>query len=111
MKDFLKFVREQGVVGLAVGLVLGTAVKGLVDQLVASFIDPLIGFAIGDKGGLDDAKYTLVVGSRTAEFAWGKFVSVSIQFVAVAAFVYFAVRAFKVDQEAVKEMSKESAKG
>jgi large-conductance mechanosensitive channel len=111
MKDFIAFVKEQGIIGLAIGLVLGTAVKGVVDQLVQSFVDPLIGLIVGDRGGLDDAKYTLVVGSRSADFAWGKFVSVSIQFLAIAALVYLAVRFLRVNQDAVKEMSKESAKG
>jgi large conductance mechanosensitive channel protein len=111
LKDFITFVREQGIVGLAIGLVLGVAVKGVVDQLVASFIDPLIGMIVGDRGGLEAAKFTLTIGSRTGEFAWGKFVSVSIQFCAVALIVYLAVRLLKVNRDEVKEMSKESAKG
>jgi large-conductance mechanosensitive channel len=111
LTEFVIFVREQGIVGLAIGLVLGVAVKGVVDQLVASFIDPLIGMIVGDRGGLEAAKYSLTIGSRTGEFAWGKFVSVSIQFCAVALVVYFAVRLLKVNRDEVREMSKESAKG
>jgi large conductance mechanosensitive channel protein len=110
-EEFITFIREQGIVGLAVGLVLGTAVKEVVSQLVESFVNPLIGLVVGDRAGLEGAKYTLNVGSRSAEFAYGKFLSVSIQFVAVAAVVYLAVRLLKVDRDAVKEMSKESAKG
>ncbi|MFO0680379.1 MAG: MscL family protein [Polyangiaceae bacterium] len=109
--EFVAFVREQGIVGLAVGLVLGVAVKGVVDQLVASFIDPLIGMIVGDRGGLEAAKFTLTLGDRTGEFAWGKFASVCIQFAAVALVVFFAVRLLKVNADDVKEMSKESAKG
>ena len=30
---FMQFIREQNVVGLAVGLILGTAAKGLIDTL------------------------------------------------------------------------------
>lgn len=111
VKDFVTFVKEQGIVGLAIGLVLGSSVKTMVDQLVESFVNPLIGLAVGDRGGLEEAKFTVVVAGRTADFAWGKFASVSIQFVAVATIVFFAVRFLKVDADAVKEMSKESAKG
>jgi large conductance mechanosensitive channel protein len=111
LREFVIFVREQGIVGLAIGLVLGTAVKTVVDQLVKSFIDPAIGMLVGDRGGLEEAKYTLVIGNRSGEFMWGKFVSTSIQFIAVAMVVYLAVRLLKVDRDAVKEMSKESAKG
>lgn len=110
-RDFLEFVREQGIVGLAVGLVLGVAVKGVVDQLVESFVNPIIGMIVGDRGGLEEAKFTLTIGARSGEFAWGKFVSVSIQFVAVCLLVYGAVRLLKVNRDDVKEMSKESAKG
>jgi len=35
MKGFLDFIREQGVVGLAVGFILGGAVSKLVASLVA----------------------------------------------------------------------------
>jgi large conductance mechanosensitive channel protein len=111
MKDFIDFIKEQGIIGLAIGLVLGSAVKGLVEQLVASFVDPLIVMLVGDRGGLEEAKFTLKIGERVGEFAWGKFVSVSIQFVAVAIVVYFAIRFLKVSRDDVKEMSKESAKG
>jgi large-conductance mechanosensitive channel len=31
LQDFLNFIREQGVVGLAIGLVLGVAAKSVVD--------------------------------------------------------------------------------
>jgi large conductance mechanosensitive channel protein len=111
VREFVEFVKDQGIVGLAIGLVLGTSVKGLVDQLVESFIDPLIGMLVGDRGGLEEAKYTLTIAGRSGDFAWGKFVSVSIQFTAVAAVVYLAVKLLKVSKDDVKEMSKESAKG
>ncbi len=111
IQEFVLFVREQGVVGMAIGLVLGAEVKELVAQLVASFVDPAIGMLLGDRKSLEDARYTLVVGERSGEFLWGKFMSVSIQFVAVAAVVFWAVRLLKVDRDAVREMSKEAAKG
>jgi large-conductance mechanosensitive channel len=111
LQEFVEFVREQGIVGLAIGLVLGVAIKGVVDQLVASFIDPAIGMLVGDRGGLEAATWTVTVGGRTGAFAWGKFASVSIQFVAVAVVVYLAVRFLRVSRDDVKEMSKESAKG
>jgi large conductance mechanosensitive channel protein len=111
VKEFVEFVREQGIVGLAIGLVLGTAVKSVVDQLVASFIDPLIGMMVGDRGGLEEAKFSLTIGARTGEFEWGKFASVSIKFVAVALVVFAAVKFLRVSKDDVKEMSKESAKG
>ena len=47
MKGFLDFIREQGVVGLAVGFILGGAVSKLVASLVNDLINPLLGAALG----------------------------------------------------------------
>jgi large conductance mechanosensitive channel protein len=111
MKDFLEFIKEQGVIGLAIGLVLGSAVKQLVEQLVESFVNPFVALIVGDRTGLEEAKFVLHIGPRSADFAWGKFVSVGIQFAAVAMVVYFSIKFLKVSRDDVKEMSKESAKG
>ena len=43
MKSFMNFVREQGVVGLAVGIILGTAVTQLVTSLVQDIVNPFLG--------------------------------------------------------------------
>jgi len=55
MKGFMDFIREQGVVGLAVGFILGGAVSKLVASLVTDIINPIIGIALGVVGGLKDA--------------------------------------------------------
>jgi len=94
MKGFMNFIREQGVVGLAVGFILGAAVGRLVAALVEDIINPLIGVALGAAGSLDS--YTLMIG--TAEIRWGNFVVVFIDFIVVALVVYFGVKALKLDK-------------
>lgn len=59
MKGFIKFIREQDVVGLAVGFILGGAVSKVVAALVNDLINPLIGIVLGAKGGLRDAALQL----------------------------------------------------
>ncbi len=39
--SFLNFIREQGVVGLAVGFILGGAVSQLVASLINDIVNPL----------------------------------------------------------------------
>lgn len=95
---FMAFVREQGVVGLAVGLVLGTQVKTLVDQIVTSFINPLLGLLLPGGGGLAQKTFSLTIGSKTADFGYGAFIAVSISFLTVAAVVYFMVKGLKLDK-------------
>ena len=40
MRGFLNFIREQGVVGLAIGFILGGAISKLVAALVNDLINP-----------------------------------------------------------------------
>lgn len=100
---FLTFVREQGVVGLAIGLVIGTQVKMVVDQLVSSFINPLIGLVLPGQGNLSQKKFTLTVGEKVAIFEWGQFVYVLISFLAVAAVIYYIIHWLKLDKIDMKK--------
>lgn len=97
MSGFMNFVREQGVIGLAVGLVLGVQVKSVVDQLVASFVNPIIGLVLPGQGGLAEKTFTVSVASKHAVFAYGAFIAVLISFLTVAAVVYFGVKALKLE--------------
>lgn len=93
MKGFINFVREQGVVGLAVGFILGGAVAKMVTALVTDIINPLIGLFIG---GLNLKSAYLVIGQ--ARLMWGDFVSVTVDFLIVALVVYFGVKWLKLDK-------------
>ena len=97
---FMNFVRQQGVVGLAVGLVIGTQIKLLVDQLIASFINPILGLILPGQGDLSQKKFTLTISEleKTAVFEWGQFVYVLISFLAVAAIIYYIIHALKLDR-------------
>lgn len=95
---FVNFLREQSVVGLAVGLVLGTQAKALVDQIVASFINPLVGLFLPGEGTLRDQTFWLSVGDKGASFGWGAFTLVFINFVATAAVIYFIVKGLQLDK-------------
>ncbi len=93
MQGFLTFIREQGVVGLAVGFILGAEVTALVKSLVTGIINPLIGL-IGNADSLADA--SVMVGS--AEVVWGAFVAQFINFVIVAGVVYFIFKKLGLDK-------------
>lgn len=95
---FMAFVREQGVVGLAIGLVLGTQVKTLVDQLVASFINPILGLLLPGNGSLTEKVFYLRFNGKGEDFFWGAFVSQLISFLTVAAIIYFVVKGLRLDK-------------
>ncbi len=94
MKGFLEFVREQGVVGLAVGFILGGAVSKVVASLVSDIINPVLGILLGAAGDL--ATMSLKVGS--AEIMWGKFINTGIDFLVIALVVYFGVKRLGLDK-------------
>jgi large conductance mechanosensitive channel len=95
---FMSFLREQSVVGLAIGLVLGTQAKVLVDQLIASFINPIVGLLLPGEGTLKDKVFTVHLSGKTAEFGWGAFVLSLLTFVIVAAVVYYVFKGLKLDK-------------
>lgn len=95
---FVDFVREQGVVGLAIGFVLGTQSRVLVDQLVVSFINPLVTLILPGTGRLTERTFSLTLGGKTENFAWGAFLYQLITFIAVAAVVYIIFKGLKLDR-------------
>ena len=96
--DFKDFIRKQGVVGLAIGLVLGVQVKAVVDQIVASFINPVVGLVLPGSGSLEQKTFMLDILGDKAEFGYGAFISVMISFITVALLVYFGVKALRLDK-------------
>lgn len=97
---FTEFIRQQGVVGLAIGLVLGTQIKALVDQFIASFLNPVLGLVLPGQGDLSTKTFALTVPAleKTATFSYGAFIYVLISFVAVALIIYYVVKALKLDK-------------
>lgn len=103
VRGFMHFVRQQGVVGLAVGLMLGTAVKSFVDSIVLNLVNPFIGFLMGDVDLNDKiiclgTKTDSATGICTNSLAYGKVLTNLISFISVAAIVYFFVRGLKLDR-------------
>ncbi len=94
MNGFLDFVRKQGVVGLAVGFILGGAISKLVAGLVNDIINPLLGVVLGKTEGLKLA--SLSIGSQ--KILYGDFLTLLIDFSVIAAVVYFGVKWLKLDK-------------
>lgn len=94
MKGFINFIREQGVVGLAVGFILGGAVSKVVSAVVTDLVNPLLGVVLGAAGNLKE--YHLAIGS--AKIMYGDLLSVVIDFLVIAAVVYYGVKLLKLDQ-------------
>jgi len=94
INGFMDFIREQGVMGLAIGFILGGAVSKVVTALVTDIINPLIGAMMGSTEGLKEA--SIKIGEQ--EILWGDFISVTIDFIIIAAVVYFGFKALRLDK-------------
>ena len=90
MKGFVDFMREQGVIGLAVGFILGGAVSKLVTSLVENIIQPLLGPLLGSAEGLN----SLSLGP----ISYGQFMTALVDFVVIAAVVYFMFKGLGLDK-------------
>jgi len=94
MKGFFQFVREQGIVGLAVGFLLGGAIKQLVSSLITDIINPVLSIFLGLTGNFKDAYFQV----GPAKILYGNFLSTLIDFLVVAAVVYFGVKSLGLDK-------------
>ena len=88
IKGFTNFIREQGVVGLAVGFILGGAVSQVVSTLVQDVINPLLSVVLGQ----GEALSKLSVSLGDIEIRWGSFAAVVVDFIVIALVVYFGVK-------------------
>ncbi len=99
---FFDFIREQGVVTLAVGFIIGGAVTKLVNSFVIDIINPILGLFLG-KTNLATA--TLKLGPAT--IAWGNFISALIDFLVIAAVVYFGFKLLRLDRIDIDKKKRE----
>ena len=82
LDGFVGFIREQGVVGLAVGLILGVASKSVIDSLVNNIFNPLIGLLSGGISLEDKAVCVSRVGEVCkTSLGYGRFISDIISFI------------------------------
>lgn len=95
---FMDFIRTQGVVGLAVGLAIGSAAGDTVRKLVDGFINPIVQFIVGSQDALNAAVWRFELWGRSADFAWGAFVSSAITLIATALVIYWIVNVLKLDK-------------
>jgi len=86
LKEFREFLLRGNIVDLAVAFVIGLAFAAVVNSLVNDLIMPIVAAIIG-KPNFDDLTFTI----NNATFRYGAFITVVIQFVAIAAAVFFFV--------------------
>lgn len=90
LAEFVEFIRKQGVVGLAIGFVLGGSVSKVVSSVASDIIQPLIGYVFGSTNGLT----ALHLGAVT----YGNFLVNLIDFLIMAAVIFFLFKKLRLDK-------------
>ena len=100
ISGFASFIRTQGVVGLAVGLVLGGAVTLLVKSLIDNIVMPPLGFILGSSDGLKGLTLSLgtTADGEPAVLHYGTFLNDFINFLVIALVVYLVVHGLGFDK-------------
>jgi large conductance mechanosensitive channel len=110
MKEFREFAIKGNVVDLAVGVIIGAAFGKLVDSVVKDLIMPVVSRIFG---GLDFSNWFFVLGSPPPGyngpmtydaltkagvplFAYGNFLTVTINFVILAFIIFLMVRQINI---------------
>lgn len=96
--SFLDFIRNRGVVGMAIGLAIGTVASGTVKTIVEGFVTPVVQFVVGSHSRLETLHWNLELWGRSADFKWGAALSSLITLVATVYVIYLIVHYAKLDQ-------------
>lgn len=90
---FKKFIKDQGLIGMAIGLILGTASGDLVKSLINNIIMPPLGFILGSSEGLKGVVWNMgkTPAGKEAVLSYGTFLNDVINFLVIAFVVYFVL--------------------
>lgn len=99
VNGFLEFVRTQGVVGLAIGFVMGAAATALVKSFVDNVIMPPVGILLGSADGLRGLSASLGMhGGKEVTWQYGLFLSELVNFLILALTIYVVVKILQLDR-------------
>lgn len=102
VRGFMDFIRSQGVIGLAVGLAIGTQVTETTKKIVDGFINPIVSFFLSfimhNPESLERLEWKAVGSPHELIIRWGLILSFLIKLMAVAAVIYFIIKILKLDK-------------
>ena len=118
LNDFKAFIARGNVMDLAVGVIIGGAFGGIVKSLVGDIIMPIVGAVFG---GFDFSNYFIPLSSvvtadtleevrkQGAVFAYGSFITVSINFLILAWIIFLMVRGVNALRRQVERKEEKAA--
>ncbi|HSX29923.1 MAG TPA: MscL family protein [Candidatus Saccharimonadales bacterium] len=100
---FADFIREQGVIGVGIGLVLGIQMKAVVDTIMSSLVNPLTQLFLPGQERLSSKTREVTFHGDTVSIGWGAVVYAILTFLIVALIVYIAYKMLRLDKLAKKK--------
>lgn len=101
---FTDFLRDQSVIGIGIGLVLGTQLKTVVDSITSGFVLPLTQLVLPNQQSLTEQVWmTHIAGRHSVALHWGDIAYSLFNFVVVAVIVYAIFKLLKLDRLAKKK--------
>lgn len=93
LEGFKQFILSQGLIGMAIGLILGTTSVALVKSLIDNVIMPPIGLILGSADGLKGLRLAIgrTVNGELTFINYGIFLNDLINFAVIAVVVYFII--------------------
>ena len=98
LKEFLAFLKQYGVIGLAIAVVIGGKVNQFVSATVSDFVMPIVGVFLPE-----GAWQTWVLEIGPFKFAVGHWIGASIDFLIVAYFVFMFAKLVLKEKEVAKK--------
>ena len=109
--EFKKFITRGNVIDMAVGIIIGTAFKEIINSLVKEIIMPLIGLFLGGVSFVDLKIVIAEATEQTTEVAimYGNFIQRIIDFLIIAFVVFMMVRTINRIRERIEARKKAEA--
>ncbi|MEJ1319660.1 large conductance mechanosensitive channel protein MscL [Latilactobacillus sakei] len=106
IKEFKEFIMRGNVLDMAVGVILGVALKSIVDSLTKNLINPIISLFVGQ---VDLSGIAVTIPGTKAVFQIGNFLNDVINFLIIAIIVFLIVKGFNKLRDMGKKTEEEVA--
>lgn len=100
---FTEFLREQNVISIGIGLVLGIQIKAVVDTVMASLVNPITQLLLPGQEELSKKSFVLSLDGKQVDIGWGAVVYSLFTFVLVAVIIYGGYKLLRLDKLAKKK--------
>ena len=98
MKEFIGFMKQYGVIGLAIAVIIGGKLNDLIKAVVDGLLMPFVGM-LTPSGDWRQAAFTL----NNAKFLYGPVIGSTIDFIIVAAVVFVIAKTVLKEKDVTKK--------